>query len=230
VCPVAPGVNGYLRMHPAESVVSRSLWARGPKRGFDLLVAGLLLVLLSPVLLVAAVLVKLTSRGPVFFCQLRAGRQAKPFRVRKFRTMFHTHAHDPQETIPLDHAAITPLGRVLRRFKIDEFPQLFSVLSGSMSLIGPRPGLVSQAEAYDDVQRRRLLLRPGCTGLAQVNTMSRGADWTERIRYDVYYVQHCSLWLDLKILAKTPFVLLFGEKRFDRTFDQSPYAQSEPRA
>jgi lipopolysaccharide/colanic/teichoic acid biosynthesis glycosyltransferase len=206
--------------------VSRTIWARGGKRVFDVGVALTLIVLLSPLLLLAALLVKTTSRGPVFFTQDRAGRHGRPFRIRKFRTMCAEHRHDEKETITLAHPGITPLGRLLRRTKIDELPQLFSVLTGTMSLVGPRPGLISQAQAYDEVQRRRLLLRPGCTGLAQVNSMSRGADWTERIRYDVYYVEHCGFWLDLCILAKTPVVALLGEQRFDRPFDQSPYGRT----
>jgi lipopolysaccharide/colanic/teichoic acid biosynthesis glycosyltransferase len=205
--------------------VSQTIWARGGKRVFDVAVSTVLVVLLSPLLLSTALLVKLTSRGPVFFTQQRAGRHGRPFPVRKFRTMYADHRHDETETVTLAHPGITPLGRVLRRAKIDEIPQLFSVLAGSMSLVGPRPGLVSQAAAYDDVQRRRLLLRPGCTGLAQVNSMSRGADWSERIRYDVYYVRHCRLGLDMRILVKTPLVVLFGEQRFDRPFHQSPYGR-----
>ncbi len=206
--------------------VSQTIWARGGKRAFDVGVALALIVLLSPLLLLAALLVKLTSRGPVFFTQDRAGRHGRPFRIRKFRTMHADHRHDEKETITLAHPGITPLGRLLRRTKIDELPQLFSVLTGTMSLVGPRPGLISQAQAYDEVQRRRLLLRPGCTGLAQVNSMSRGADWTERIRYDVYYVRHCNFWMDMAILAKTPVVALLGEQRFDRPFDQSPYGRT----
>ncbi len=206
--------------------VSRTIWTRGGKRAFDVVVALSLIVVLSPLLLTAALLVKLTSRGPVFFTQQRAGRHGRPFRIRKFRTMYADHRHDEKETVTLAHPGITPLGRLLRRTKIDELPQLFSVLAGTMSLVGPRPGLISQALAYDETQRRRLLLRPGCTGLAQVNSMSRGADWTERIRYDVYYVRHCSFRLDMAILAKTPFVALLGERRFDRPFDQSPYGRA----
>jgi lipopolysaccharide/colanic/teichoic acid biosynthesis glycosyltransferase len=212
-------------MPSGETFTSQTLWARYGKRPFDAIVAALLIVMLSPVLGIAALLVKLTSAGPVFFTQERTGRNGRVFRVRKFRTMYRDHKHDVKETVPLDHPAITPVGRVLRRLKIDELPQLFSVLCGTMSLIGPRPGLPSQAAAYDDFQRRRLLVRPGCTGLSQVNSMSRGADWTERIRYDVYYVAHCGLWLDLTILAKTPLVVLLGEQRFDRPFAKSPYAR-----
>jgi len=204
---------------------STSFWSRHGKRGFDLIFAVGLTLLLLPVLIGAALLVKLTSRGPVFFTQERAGRYGKAFRICKFRTMYVDHRHDEKETVTLAHPGITPVGRLLRRLKIDEFPQILSVVTGAMSLVGPRPGLVSQAEAYDDVQRRRLLLRPGCTGLAQVNSMSRGADWSERIRYDVYYVAHCTFWLDISLLLKTPLIILFGEKRFDRAFAESPYGK-----
>ncbi len=209
-----------------EEHLTKALWPRYGKRAFDAVLAAILLVLVSPLLLTAYVLIKTTSRGPAFFSQERAGRYGDPFRVYKFRTMYAHHRHDENETITLAHPGITPVGSVLRRLKIDELPQIYSVLTGTMSLVGPRPGLVSQAEAYDEVERRRLLVRPGCTGLAQVNTMSRGADWTERIRYDVYYVDHCTFWLDLMILAKTPLIVLFGESHFDRPFATSPYAKN----
>jgi putative colanic acid biosynthesis UDP-glucose lipid carrier transferase len=211
-------------MKPDQTHASQRLWAKYIKRPVDAVAAGLLIILTSPVLALAAVLVKCTSRGPVFFTQPRAGRFGRPFPIYKFRTMTVHHEHDPTETITLAHPGITPVGRVLRRTKIDELPQIFSVLLGTMSLIGPRPGLVSQAEAYNTTQQRRLLMRPGCTGLAQVNCENTGADWTERILYDVYYVKHCSFWLDLSILVKTPLVILLGEKRFARPFEDTPYA------
>lgn len=213
-------------MRPDDSMVSRTPWARYGKRVFDVFAACMLVLLLSPVLATAAGFVKLTSAGPVLFTQPRAGRYGKAFRVRKFRTMYRDHKHDVRETVTLAHPGITPAGRVLRRVKIDELPQIFNVLSGTMSLVGPRPGLTSQAEAYDDFQRRRLLVRPGCTGLAQVNSMSRGADWTDRIKYDAYYVKHCSFRLDMEILMKTLLVMMLGEKRFDRPFESSPYAST----
>ena len=130
---------------------------------------------------------------------------------------------DPRELVPLDHPEITTIGRFIRRTKIDELPQLMNVLKGEMAIIGPRPTLPDQVAAYDDFKRQRLLVRPGCTGLAQVNGAT-AISWDERIKYDVYYAYHCSLWLDLHILLKTTVVILRGDAAFARPFDQSPYA------
>ena len=194
------------------------------KRVIDIAVSTMVIIALTPVWLLAAAVVKSTSPGPLFFVQTRGGRHGRPFKALKFRTMRADHRHDPQETVPLSHAAITPVGRWLRRTKLDETPQLLSVLIGDMSLIGPRPTIMEQVNAYSDFQRRRLDVRPGITGLAQVNgntTMT----WDERIKYDVYYVDHLGPWLDLHILLKTVVVILLGEARFARPFEQSPYAK-----
>ncbi|HOB73166.1 MAG TPA: sugar transferase [Phycisphaerae bacterium] len=193
------------------------------KRCIDFAVAALLIVLLSPVWLVAALAVKLTSRGPVLFSQPRGGRGGVPFLSYKFRTMTANHRHDPKEIVPLSHPNVTPVGRVLRRLKIDELPQLWNVLKGDMSLVGPRPTIMEQVLAYNDFQRRRLEVRPGITGLAQVNGNAE-ISWDERIKYDVYYVDHMSLALDLSILAKTLLIIVLGEARFVRPFEKSPYA------
>ena len=194
------------------------------KRAIDVLVSLVLIVLLSPILVAGLLAVKLSSPGPILFLQPRGGRFGRPFMSRKFRTMRADHVHDIHEVVPLTHANITGVGRFLRRFKIDELPQLFSVLLGDMSLVGPRPTIMEQVEAYNDFQRRRLEVRPGITGLAQVNgnaTMS----WDERIKYDVHYVDHYSLLMDMMILGKTVLVIVFGEERFARPFEQSPYAR-----
>lgn len=198
---------------------------RATKRLIDVLVSLILIMLLLPVWLLAALAVKLTSPGPVLFSQPRGGRGGVPFLSYKFRTMRADHRHDPNEIVPLTHSAITPVGRVLRRLKIDEMPQLFNVLKGDMSLVGPRPTIMEQVLAYDHLQRRRLEVRPGITGLAQVNGNAE-IPWDERIKYDVYYVDHVSLGLDLAVLAKTILIVLFGEKRFIRPFKQSPYGRS----
>lgn len=203
-------------------MVSESVWLRELKRPFDL-VAGLLLVLLlSPVLLLVAVLVKLTSPGPVFFTQDRAGKDARVFRLVKFRTMRGDRKPDPKELVPLHHPDITALGYVLRRFKLDEFPQLFNVIKGDMSLVGPRPTLPDQAAAYDAFRRRRLLVRPGITGLAQVYGNSL-MPWDERILYDIAYVRRCGFFLDLSILLRTILVVFVGERRMTRPFVESRF-------
>jgi len=194
------------------------------KRLIDIVVSFTLIVPLLSIGAVAALAIKLDSPGPVFFIQKRGGRYGKPFNLVKFRTMRADHVHDIREVIPLIHGNITPVGRFLRRTKLDELPQLFNVLRGDMSLIGPRPTIMEQVERYDDFQRRRLDVRPGCTGLAQVNSTPL-VPWDERIRYDVYYVGHLGPLMDLGILFKTLLVLFLGEERFARPFDQSPYAR-----
>jgi lipopolysaccharide/colanic/teichoic acid biosynthesis glycosyltransferase len=214
-----------------SAFVSKSLWARRLKRPFDVIAALVLILATAPILVLAAVLVKLTSRGPLLFSQVRTGRHGQPIRPYKFRSMSGTRKPDPLEMVSLDHPEITSVGRVIRRLKIDELPQLFSVLAGTMSLIGPRPTLPDQTERYDDFQWRRQLVRPGITGLAQVNS-SASRSWDERIRYDVHYVQHHDFRMDAGILAKSVLVALLGEERFARPFEESPYArkanESEP--
>lgn len=179
------------------------------KRIFDVVVASVGLVVLSPLFLVFAILIKLDSRGPVFFRQERAGLGGKPFTIYKFRTMvvdaekggYYTAEGDPR---------ITRMGKFLRATSLDELPQLWNILKGDMSVVGPRPTLMYQVAQYTERQRRRLAMRPGVTGWAQVNGRN-ALSWPERIELDVWYVEHWSLWLDVKILAKTPLVWLRGE-------------------
>jgi len=188
------------------------------KRTADVVTAAGVLVVLSPLLLLASLAIKLTSRGPLLFTQDRVGRGGRRFRVLKFRTMRGGRQPDPAELVPLDHPEITPVGRLLRRTKIDELPQLLNVLIGDMSVVGPRPTLREQVEQYDDFERRRLEVRPGCTGLAQVNG-NTALPWPERIKWDVFYVDHYSPWLDAWILLKTVAVIVAGERRFVRRLD-----------
>ena len=210
-------------MQPETAGVSRTIWARAGKRTFDVVVAGVLLLILSPFLVLTAALVKLTSRGPLFFSQERSGRDGVTFRLHKFRTMRADRTPDPKELVPLDHPEITPVGRLLRRFKIDEFPQLINVISGRMSLVGPRPTLPDQVEKYDPFRRQRLLVRPGITGLAQVNGNTT-VPWDERILFDIAYVRRCSLLMDLGILLRTLGVLIVGEGRLTRSFMATHYS------
>ncbi len=174
------------------------------KRAVDLVV--LAVVAVPAVLLgaLAAVAVRLTSRGPVLFRQERIGRDGQPFTVVKFRTM--TDADHP--VVP-DAAHITPVGRWLRRTSIDELPNLVNVARGEMSIVGPRPTLRYQVERYDDRQRRRLASRPGLTGLAQINGRN-SLTWAERIELDLTYVDTQSARLDLHILARTAWVVVSG--------------------
>lgn len=137
----------------------------------------------------------------------------------KYRTMRADHKHDPDPTIVISstHEAVTPVGRFLRKFKLDELPQLFNVLAGHMSLVGPRPTVPEQVTEYGQFECRRLAARPGITGLAQVNG-GTGLTWPERIEWDVYYVEHRSLMMDLKILLQTAFSLIVGVEKKVRRF------------
>jgi len=181
-------------------------------RVFDIAIAVAAIVVTAPVLLVAAIAVMVTSRGSVLFQQARVGQFGRLFDVYKFRTMY-VNDIDPITvgTVSSEHRLVTPVGGVLRRLKIDELPQLWNVLAGDMSLFGPRPTLLEQAADYDDVQRRRLQVRPGLTGWAQVNGNIR-LSWDDRILLDLWYVDHRSLSLNLRILWKTVWVVIFGER------------------
>ncbi len=173
-------------------------------------IAGTVLVVASPVLALAALAVKVTSRGPVLYRQARVGREGTDFELLKLRTMV-----EGAETMGAGYAVdrgdsrITPVGRVLRRLSLDELPQLWNVVRGDMSVIGPRPTLRYQVERYTPRQRMRLAVKPGITGWAQVHGRAT-LPWDERIELDVWYVEHRSPLLDLRILAKTPFALFGG--------------------
>jgi lipopolysaccharide/colanic/teichoic acid biosynthesis glycosyltransferase len=173
------------------------------KRALDLVVASSVGILVSPVLAGIAIAIKVDSGGRVLFCQERIGRHGRPFRIVKFRTLVEAPARAPADyLISAADPRITRVGTFLRRWSLDELPQLWNVLRGEMSIVGPRPTLSYQVEQYDDFQRRRLEVLPGVTGVAQVagrNTLS----WPERIELDVWYVDNRSLSLDLRILAST---------------------------
>lgn len=184
------------------------------KRAFDLLATLLLAVVMSALLLTVALAVKCSSRGPVFFAHERIGMNGRPFRMLKFRSMrvgadeelASLLALQGTSTQPLfkvkDDPRITPVGRFIRKFSLDELPQLFNVLSGSMSLVGPRPQVAAEVALYTDAARRRLLARPGITGLWQISGRST-LDWESAVRLDLYYVENWSLVGDIAILLKT---------------------------
>jgi lipopolysaccharide/colanic/teichoic acid biosynthesis glycosyltransferase len=197
---------------------------RGLPRAADVALAVLGVVISSPLLLISAVAIKLDSRGPVLYRQPRVGLGGEVFELFKLRTM--RQGSDPTgvgTAVISGDPRVTRVGRVLRRFALDELPNLFNVLRGEMAIVGPRATLPAQAELYTQRQRRRLELRPGVTGWAQVHGRV-GIPWEERIEFDVWYVEHRSLGLDLRILARTPFVLLKGMG--DTATD--PYAGSAP--
>ena len=175
----------------------------------DIAIAGSALLLASPVLAIAALAVKLEDGGPVLYRQTRVGRDGADFELLKLRTMV-VGAETMGAGLSVDHgdSRITRTGRLLRKLSLDELPQLWNVVRGEMSVIGPRPTLRYQVEQYDDHQRHRLDVRPGITGWAQVNGRAE-LPWADRIELDVWYVEHRSPWLDLRILARTPRAL-FG--------------------
>ena len=177
-----------------------SFYRRYGKRLFDLALTLPALILLAPVLLVLAVLVRRRLGAPVLFRQQRPGRCERPFTLVKFRTM--TDARDASGRLLPDGERLTPFGRFLRVTSLDELPELFNVLKGDMSLVGPRPLLMQYLPYYTDRERRRFGLRPGITGWAQVNGRNAVA-WDRRLALDVWYVEHCSLWQDLRILGIT---------------------------
>jgi lipopolysaccharide/colanic/teichoic acid biosynthesis glycosyltransferase len=179
----------------------------------DLLVAGTGLALTGPILGVAALATKLDGGGPVLYRQTRVGKDGEDFDVLKLRSMV-VGAERLGSGFAVDKgdARITRVGRILRRTSIDELPQLWNVFRGDMSVIGPRPTLRYQVEQYDEHQRRRLDVRPGLTGWAQIHGRA-SLPWAERIELDVWYVDHRSARLDLEILLRTPLALFRGTYR-----------------
>ena len=179
-------------------------------RGLDVAIAGAGLVLTSPVLGAAAIAVKLQDGGPVLYRQTRVGRDGADFELLKLRTMVvGAETQGAGFAVDKGDARITRTGRLLRRLSIDELPQLWNVVRGDMSLIGPRPTLRYQVEQYDERQRHRLDVKPGITGWAQIHGRAR-LSWAERIDLDLWYVEHRSPRVDLKILLRTPRALLGG--------------------
>ena len=185
------------------------------KRILDAVFSVLFLIILSPVFLLVALLIRLDSPGAVLFIQPRLGQWGRIFQTVKFRTMSDKPRKSDREIIGRD-PELTRVGYWLRRLKIDEFPQLVNVVKGDMSMVGPRPALPTQMSEYDEISRRRLEIRPGLTGLAQVSG-NIYLSWQERWKYDVDYVNRISFCLDLSITLRTIGVMILGEKRFKRT-------------
>ena len=180
------------------------------KRALDVAGASVGLLVSAPFLAAAAAAVKLEDRGPVLYRQRRVGKDGGEFDLLKLRTMvMGAERLGAGYAVDEGDPRITRAGRVLRRLSIDELPQLWNVVRGDMSLVGPRPTLAYQVERYTDRQRRRLEVLPGVTGWAQIHGRA-SLPWDERIELDVWYVEHRSIWLDLRILARTPFALFTG--------------------
>jgi lipopolysaccharide/colanic/teichoic acid biosynthesis glycosyltransferase len=182
-------------------------------RAADVALASLGLAASSPVLGLAALAIKLEDGGPVLYRQRRVGKEGVDFDLLKLRTMV-AGAETMGSGFAVDEGdpRITRVGRLLRSLSLDELPQLWNVVRGDMSMVGPRPTLRYQVERYTERQRRRLQVKPGITGWAQIHGRAR-LPWAERIELDVWYVEHRSPWLDLKILARTPLALFSGTYR-----------------
>ena len=178
------------------------------KRLFDLMSSLIAVVLLSPLLVIISVIIKLSDGGKVLFKQKRGGRNQEHFYIYKFRTMipnaekiglkYKTEENDPR---------ITKVGSFLRKYSLDELPQLINIIKGDMSIVGPRPALPVHTDNYNDYQLQRLEVKPGITGLAQINGRN-GLTWDEKIEWDLKYVRQASFWLDIKIIFKTVAVIL----------------------
>jgi len=197
------------------------VWHLLLKRVFDITVSSAGLILFWPLFLIVTILIKLTSKGPIFFAQKRCGLNGRSFNLHKFRTM----VADAEERLPSlmannevagpafkikDDPRVTTFGKFLRVFSIDELPQLWNVLKGDMSLVGPRPPIPEEVKRYDNWQRRRLSMRPGLTCLWQVNGRNSIVDFNDWVKLDLEYIDKWSLWLDLRIFLKTIPVVLFG--------------------
>jgi lipopolysaccharide/colanic/teichoic acid biosynthesis glycosyltransferase len=197
-----------------RSVISRVRGSRGTdkaplvNRTLDVLISLIGLIVTAPINLLIALLIRLEDGGPVFFAQERVGKDGLRFKALKFRSMIQNAEHQGLGlAVAVNDDRITRVGKFIRATSIDELPQLWNVLRGEMSIVGPRPTVQSQVDRYTDVQRRRLEVKPGLTGWAQVNGRN-SIPWEKRIELDVWYVDHRSLWLDALIMLRTPLALI----------------------
>jgi len=196
------------------------------KRVFDITVSLIALLLLWPVFLAVIIAIRFGSKGSVIFKQERAGRDARPFVFYKFRTM-RTDA-DPFGASPKsgDDPRITKVGKFLREYSLDELPQLFNILKGNMSIVGPRPLYISQISEWNDRQKKRLLVKPGLTGLAQIS--GRGALTREqKLEFDVEYVERASFWLDIKIIFETAKQAIFRKDIYENQYSEAEATRGE---
>lgn len=196
------------------------------KRIFDIIASILLLVCCLPLFIILPLLIIISSGRPAFFTQTRTGRNKQKFTIIKFRTMKHSgdgsniHNHDWKDGVPDDFifksgfdSKVTPIGKVLRKYSLDEVPQLFNVLQGSMSIVGPRPEIPEITSYYNAKQAKRLLVKPGMTGYAQINGRSE-INHGQKIEYDLYYIENLSFLLDIKIVVATVKYVVKGKGAF----------------
>lgn len=190
-------IGNYAKLYVSKPGKNRVI---GIKRLFDFIVAGIGIVVTSPIMIIFAILIRMKLGKPIIFKQQRPGLHGNPFYVYKFRTM--TDEVDENGELLPDHIRLTKLGRLIRKLSVDELPQLFNVLKGDLSLVGPRPLLMEYLPLYTAEQARRHDVKPGITGWAQVNGRN-AITWEEKFKLDVWYVENQSFWLDLKILFLT---------------------------
>ena len=170
------------------------------KRFLDFVLSLIAIVLLSPIFIIVAALVRIKLGSPIIFCQERPGKDEKIFKMYKFRSM--TSETDEEGKLLPDEARLTKFGKLLRSTSLDELPELYNILKGDMSIVGPRPLLVQYLPLYNDFQKHRHDVRPGLTGLAQVKGRN-SINWDEKFEYDIEYIGNCSFWLDAKIVLET---------------------------
>lgn len=207
------------KIHINEQKLNHQYCYRTVKRLFDIIASAIAVVLLSPVFLIIAICIKVNDpKGPVFYSQTRVGKDGKQFKMFKFRSMV-TNADELLAQLKAqneingamfkmkDDPRITKVGRVIRKYSLDELPQLINVIGGSMSIVGPRPPLVSEVEQYTDYDKQRLMVKPGATGMWQVGGRS-DVDFAEMVELDLTYIQERSIWLDLKIMFETVKVMI----------------------
>ena len=183
------------------------------KRGFDILVSAIAVIILLPFWLIIVIIMKITMPGPVFFRQERIGRNFVAFDVLKFRSMTVDTNAEKNFDVKKDVQRTTSFGKLLRRSKLDETPQMLNILKGDMSIVGPRPTVRKIIEQYPERQEIRLSMRPGLTGISQVSGNVL-LSWPRRIEYDCMYVKEFSIWKDIVIIFKTVLVVLIGEEKF----------------
>ena len=206
-------------IHIDAERLNRQYFYRGIKRLFDVVASSIGVVVISPVLLIIAICIKVDDpHGPVFYTQTRVGKDGHEFKIIKFRSMVSNadellaKLQDQNEVDGAmfkmkDDPRITRVGRVIRKYSLDELPQLINVVTGSMSIVGPRPPLVSEVEQYTEYDKQRLLVTPGATGMWQVGGRD-DVDFDEMVRLDLTYIQNRSVWLDLKIMLETVKVMI----------------------
>jgi lipopolysaccharide/colanic/teichoic acid biosynthesis glycosyltransferase len=196
------------------------------RRVLDILISLAAIIILSPFFLIIVLATKISSKGPSIFSQERAGRDGKPFIFYKFRTM--NLDVDPFGPSPksADDPRLTKIGKFLREYSLDELPQLFNVLKGDMSIVGPRPLYIAQIKEWDERQKKRLLVKPGLTGLAQISGRGELAR-EEKLEFDVQYVESRTFWLDLKIIVKTVSQIFTRKNIYEKKYSNTEYTRGD---